>query len=80
MQEEEEAAHAGIQAVDLKPGVHFTGNVNTAFEDNIHGSSGTNMPAWEEQQHIIAIIREVHKPIEKCLVDTHIYEDSAWVL
>lgn len=30
VQEEEEAAHAGIQAVDLKPTVHFTRNVNTA--------------------------------------------------
>lgn len=30
VQEEEEAAHAGIQAVDLKPTVHFSRNVNTA--------------------------------------------------
>lgn len=30
VQEEEEAAHAGIQAVALKPAVLFTRNINTA--------------------------------------------------
>lgn len=32
VQEEEEAAHAGIQAVALKPAVLFTRNINTAPE------------------------------------------------
>lgn len=41
-----------------------------SFEDNIHDSSGTNMPAWVEQQHIITIIREVHKPIEPDMIHT----------
>lgn len=45
-------------------------------EDNIHDSSGTNMPAWEEKQHIITTIREVHKPVESCLDDAHIGEES----
>lgn len=30
VQEEEEEAHAGIQAVALKPAVHFARNINTA--------------------------------------------------
>lgn len=76
VQEEEEAAHKRLQTMDLKP---CTARASSGTsKDDAHASSGTKQArrshrkrSQMDMEKLNLVIKEVHKPIKRCLDNTH---------